>query len=281
MTCKVSVALIFFSAQSITPVIDVVIPCHERDLITLNLVIQGARNNIDVRRIIVVSAKKLTDQAEWFSEQFFPFDQKKIAIEMFEGNVLAANVYMDSKKSRVGWMFQQLLKLYAPIIIPHISENVLILDADTIFLNPVKFFDNECNALYATRTTVYSQYIQHAQKLVPNFKIAKPNTSGVAHHMLMQKSVINDLFLLVQEKFKREFWRVFCNLVDKELLNSDAIYALLASEYEIYFNFAFSSIARYKVKVRELKRADIGSLQLLNQYKSAGYHNVSYHYYLR
>ena len=47
-----------------------------------------------------------------------------------------------------GWYFQQLLKLYAPLIIPDILENVLILDSDTVFFRKVKMFDAQNRPFY-------------------------------------------------------------------------------------------------------------------------------------
>ena len=42
--------------------IDVVLPCHERDAQTLNLCIDSIKKNVsNINRIIVVSSKKLTD----------------------------------------------------------------------------------------------------------------------------------------------------------------------------------------------------------------------------
>ena len=111
------------------PVIDIVIPAHQKDLATLDYSIAGIRKNIvGVRRIIVVSKEKYTDQAEWFNEALYPFSFKEIS-DLVGG-------------SNVGWNYQQLLKLYAVLVIPDISENVLIVDSDTVFYRKVKFFDN-------------------------------------------------------------------------------------------------------------------------------------------
>ena len=52
--------------------IDVVIPSHWKDADTLDLCIDGIRNNVkDVGRIIVVSKDKMTDNAEFYDERDF------------------------------------------------------------------------------------------------------------------------------------------------------------------------------------------------------------------
>ena len=123
--------------------IDVVIPCAEKDLRTLERCIKGIYNNCDeVRRIIVISKKRLTKNAEWCSEYVFPFSRTDIVNALSKKDAKTQAQLM-RPESRTGWYYQQLLKLYAPFVIRDISSNVLVLDADTIFLNPVEFIDSE------------------------------------------------------------------------------------------------------------------------------------------
>ena len=50
--------------------IDVIIPCTDKDLETLDLCIQGIRKNgPNIRRVIIISDQKLTEKAEWFDEK--------------------------------------------------------------------------------------------------------------------------------------------------------------------------------------------------------------------
>ena len=63
--------------------IDVVIPAVEKDIPTLNLCVESIRKYGEgVRRVIVVSKDRLTDQAEWFDEKKFPFDQDSVAYQI-------------------------------------------------------------------------------------------------------------------------------------------------------------------------------------------------------
>src|SRR5688572_23476311 len=67
--------------------IDVVIPAIEKDLSTLEACIQGIRKNCpQVRRVIVVSPRPLTDQAEWFNEGAFPFHKRIISLLLAHGD---------------------------------------------------------------------------------------------------------------------------------------------------------------------------------------------------
>ena len=251
--------------------IDVVIPSTHKDLATLELCIKGIKQNCQVRRVIVVSSEKLTDNAEWFDETAFPFSKSDVALQLHNNQEKNAAQYYLYSKSRLGWYYQQLLKFYAPFVIPGISSNVLILDSDTIFLNPVKFLNSSYAGLYNTGSDLRPSYFNHADRLTDGaVKRLYQNYSGVSHHMLFQKCVLEDLFALVETIHNKEFWKAFCNCVDPTEVNSSG-----ASEYEIYFNFVLSRTKQ--VEIRKLMWKDVPTLEGMIKYKLRGYHYVSCH----
>ena len=169
-------------------IIDVVIPCIEKDHLILNKCIDGIRTHCQqVRRVIVVSPTRLTNKAEWVSEAAYPFDKFDVASEFFKGDLTATKAYMEAPNSRIGWYYQQLLKLYVHLVIPNLTPNVLVLDADTIFLNPVDFISNDNLALYNVGKEYHRPYFEHASRLIPGFKRTFPKLSGICHHMLLQR----------------------------------------------------------------------------------------------
>lgn len=256
--------------------IDAVIPCHKKDLETIDMVISGIRKNVkNIRRIIVVSETKLTDSAEWFDERNFPFTQYDLACEIFQ-NEEQAQAFMNHPKTRIGWIFQQFLKVYSMFVIPDISSNVLIVDADTIFLRPVEFQDPITGAgLYNPGTEYYPAYFIHLEKVLPGFKKLYPQHSGISHHMLFQRSVSEAIFKAVQQAHNDlEPWKVFCRAID----HSEVFRSCMCIEYEFYFNFVFAR--SNAVKIRHLKWANI-SLSQFARYKADGYDYVSCHTYMR
>ena len=57
--------------------IDAVIPAHAKDVDTLDLCINGIKNNvIGIRNVYVVSREELTKNAIWVPESTFPFTLK-------------------------------------------------------------------------------------------------------------------------------------------------------------------------------------------------------------
>ncbi len=261
-----------FSIQNTHALYDVIIPCHSKDYQTLELCIKGIRDNcIGANRIFVVSNKKITDNAEWVPENKYPFSYRDV-YEILKS--LTTEFTLGAQK-RVGWYYQQLLKFYAPCVIPDLSESFLIVDADTVFLNPTKFINSKGFALYNTSGEYHIPYFEHAKRFLPSFRKVFEEYSGVCHHMLLQKAVLLDLFNEVETFHQIPFWQAFYSLVDKKDLDGGAG----ASEYEIYFNFIFSH--GYKVKIRKLKWTNINSIKLINYYKSLNYNYVSCHAHSR
>jgi Family of unknown function (DUF6492) len=249
--------------------IDVVIPCHKKDMATLDFCIEGIRQNGEnIRRIIVISSERLTDKAEWFDEARFPFNKEMIKAELIK-KLRAPHTYI-----YLGWYYQQLLKFYAPFVIPKISSNVLCLDSDTVFLNPVSFLNEKGGALFNPATEYHRPYFQHMAIFIPKLKRLNAKLSGVAHHMLFQRPILEDLFNTVGKTHNIEFWRAFCRCVPADYVTVSG-----ASEYEIYFNYALTRT--HQVEIRRLNWENIPSLDLIPEYKEKGYHYVSAHTWMR
>lgn len=241
--------------------IDVIIPCAPKDLLTLEQCIEGIKTNgRNLRRIIVLSKEPMTRNAEWFSEDMFPFSKRDIALELFRGDLQAAEGFLAFPQTRIGWIFQQLLKFYAPFVIPNISSNVLILDSDVIFLKKVKFINSDGEPYFIPGTEYLPQYFEHASLLLPGIRRVHPKQSGIAHHMLFQKPVLVDLFQLVEERHQMPMWKALCRCVDHK-----EVYLASMSEYEIYFNFI--QLRTKQTHINPAKWAEIPSLKLVFQYR--------------
>lgn len=256
--------------------IDVVIPASPKDLITLEACIEGIESCLDVRRIIVVSKERLSDNAEWFDENLYSFSKEDIAVALMRGDYDAGIKLLESPQSRVGWFYQQMLKFYALFEIPGISSNVLVVDSDTVFLHPITMLSETGGGLFSTNDEYHKEYFYHAERLLPGFKRVYPEYSGIAHHMILQRPILDDLFMQVENFHGTQFWKAFCECVNPEKLGPmDSS----ASEYEIYFNYALTRTDQ--VRVRHLIWEDIPFVEDIEHYRNAGYQYVSCHDWLR
>lgn len=254
--------------------IDVIIPCTEKDVETLNFCIEGITSHgFGVRRVIVVSQTKLSDRAEWVAESAFPFSKAEIAFEIFQDQE-KARVYQNNSRNRLGWIYQQLLKFYAPLIIDKISSNVLILDADTIFLHPVSFLQENGAGCFNPGGEYHRPYFEHMKRLLPDLHRVYPEYSGISHHMLFQKCLLVDLQAAIESYHHKPMWKALLHCIDHKHLFGSCL-----SEYEIYFNYAL--LRSNQFLVRKFKWDNVSSLSCLNQYRAKKYHYVSAHSYCR
>ena len=257
--------------------IDVVIPCCDKDLETLELCIQGIRQyGENIRRIIVVSKERYTGLAEWFDESLYPFSKELIALEIFKQNQAKAKEFLNHPKTRIGWIYQQFLKLYAPFVIPNISSNVLILDADIIFLNPVAFMNANGEPYFTISDEYHRPYLSHMARLLPSVTRAEKKYSGVAHHMLFQKPILEDLHEIIRGCHQVEVWKAFCRCISPKDL-----YFSPFSEYEVYFNFAL--LRTTQAHPRRILWGNTSSVEKSNleRYAALGYKYVASHSYAR
>ncbi len=256
--------------------IDVVIPCVRKDLPILELCISSVKKHVkNVRRVIVVSPEKLTHNAEWVPEADYPFAPRDLAEHIFYKDIERAD-WLVNQRGKIGWIYQQFLKLYAPFIIPNISSNVLIVDADVVFYKSVEFLDETGAGLYSTGSEWHRPYFEHMARVLPGLERHYPEWSGICHHMLFQRSVLEDLFSLVEECHKMPAWQAFCRCIDPNEVQGSCM-----SEYEIYFNFALSRTNQ--VKIRQLcweNKKNISKEKMRSDARS-GLHFVAYHAWMR
>jgi hypothetical protein len=194
-----------------------------------------------VRRVVVVASRPFPAiaeaGAEWFDEARFPFTRADV------------DAALGGPRSRNGWYLQQLLKLYAPFVVPGLADHVLIVDADARLLSPVAFVDPASRrALYHTGTEHHAPYFAHMARLDPAFVRAHPG-SGIAHHQLMERQLLAHVMARAEAAggFAEPFWRRFLLQVDVGMREFSG-----ASEYELYFHHAVAHWG-HRVAVRQLR----------------------------
>lgn len=134
---------------------------------------------------------------------------------------------------RAGWYLQQLAKLYFPLVRPDCLDRFLVVDADTIFMNPSRFIEDDGKAVFNFGGEFHPPYFQHMLRVHP--ALTKSFLySGIAHCMLFDRAWISELIYEVERFHKRgAFWRIFLETVDPGHREQSG-----ASEYEMYLNFA-------------------------------------------
>lgn len=244
---------------------DIVIPVGPNDInIIAKQLVYTQKNIIGYRNIYIITYKNLTlDGCIIINEDIYPFSMDTVS--KYHG-----------KMSRNGWYLQQLLKLYAGVIIPDILDNYLVIDSDTFFLKPTIFIEDD-KLLYNYGTEYNEEYFNHMKCLLPDLVKVDKDKSGICHHMIFNQSIIKDLFKRVEDYYnsmnddKKNFYDIFLMMVNKSSYNGSG-----ASEYEIYFNF-IQLFYQNNMKIRKLEWVN-NSITNINN-KNLDY--ISCHHYMR
>ena len=236
---------------------DIVIPVGPNDInVIKDQIVYTKKNIIGYRNIyiITVDTSLKIDDIITISEDIFPFTIKTVEI-------------YHSKLERNGWYLQQLLKLYAGLVIPDILDKYLVIDSDTYFLKPTEFIkDNKC--LYNYGTENHYPYFEHMNRMHGNF-VKMSNMSGICHHMIFETKYIKELFSIVENN-NMKFYDIFLSSVTD--YNKSG-----ASEYEIYFNYMLK-YNKNMIEIRPLKWANVNNI---NDNLDKDYDYISYHWYIR
>ena len=235
---------------------DVVIPLGPNDEDMIERCVNSIHKHVVGFRYVYVVAKNPRDisGAIVLNERAFPFNYETVVEKTHVG--------------RAGWYLQQLIKLYAPLLISDILENVLIVDADTVFHKRTKFIDNG-KLLYDKLMEVHRPYYDHMARLHPSFVPWKKSTSGITNVMLFNRKILIELMEKVEDLHRKNFWEAFLDCITEKSGSG-------ASEFEIYFNYMMNT-KQELVRLRPLQWSNWG--QRSDTKAPGAWHYVNYHHH--
>jgi hypothetical protein len=237
---------------------DVLIPFHWKDDSILPFAIQSIRQYAEgVKNIYVVSeSDPEVEDCIWIAESSLSITKEDVS------------KYIHVPK-RVGWYYQQILKLTVFDYLPTTIEHVLIWDSDLILRKPLSFFADGkiCFALSHEYT---DSYFRHMSRILPDLKRRVPY-SGICHHMMISRRHLQEFLSRIEERHGKSAWMALLENVDKADHGKSGM-----SEYEMYFNYCiFNHENEYCL--RPLIIDDLSSLSDINSSKA---HMVAIHRWL-
>jgi len=208
--------------------IDILIPVVEKDLDTLPLVIDGARENLrhPVEQIFVVAPQSHEIKSVCLAKgcEFVPEDS---VLPVIKKNI----THIVDGVDRSGWLFQQLIKWAGDSIC--MQEHYLALDADTVLVRPQVFEVNGKMVLLHSDKH-HHPYFELYKRL---FGVeAKTMFSFVSSYMLFNKSFIGELKRYIEK-------RSGVNWVESLFKNLDTAQASGMSACELYGQWMFANHA--------------------------------------
>lgn len=199
--------------------LDVFIPCAPKDILNLDLCIQGIKMNLrhPINKIFVVAPNdsKIIDLCDKHQINFllesYVLDFDSLSIH-----------YVVEGVDRSKWLYQQLLKLSFDEF--SLTDNFLVIDSDTVLVQPQKF-ENEGKLLIQIADEFHKPYFDVYHNLLG--LQPKSLLSSVAHCMIFNREFLNSLKLELS-KINNSDWK---NCI---ILNTDLKSASGFSEYETY-----------------------------------------------
>jgi hypothetical protein len=205
---------------------DVLIPYHEKDASILPYCIASVKQNAIGSQIIYVVSESNPDVEgiTWIPEANLPFTKNDVATYI-------------KHPPRVGWYFQQLIKLYAYEYLPSSAQNILILDSDVIIKKPVTFFTDDGKICFGTSGEHTEPYFVHMGKIIPGLKKMRAE-SGICHHIMTRRDhlrkILSDIEIAHAHAHThiRPAWAIMLEFVLPEDYHRSGM-----ADYEIYFNY--------------------------------------------
>lgn len=200
----------------------------------------------DFRNIYIITHDADIDL---FDEEVFK-GCKVIDEKTFPFKIQDVDKFIQTPK-RNGWYLQQLLKLYASLVIEDMLDDYVVIDADTLFLREISF-KSSGKYLFNMGTEHHVPYFEHMKRLHPSFeKMVK--LSGISHHMIFNRMILSEMMMLVERHHNfTPFWEVFLREVVPEQRHGSG-----ASEYEMYFNYMLKN-HKDKIIPRKLRFENTG-----------------------
>jgi hypothetical protein len=224
------------------PAIAAMIPVAEKDMNNVSACVNGilrhSRN--PVSEVYVIGAARLRQRlpadcaARWVDEE---------RVHPCLDDVRSALHDHGYRHDSGSWYFQQLLKLCVFSILQPAADRILIHDADVALVKDTLFVDGQGRSLLAygyplhwrVNTRQHALPTEHsaltaAARLVPGWK-AVDGYSGMQHHMMLERSITENLISLVEAHHRLDFWQAFIGSIEKKKWHG-------ISEYVIYRHFA-------------------------------------------
>lgn len=221
--------------------------------------------DVDKFYVLTPNAKQLEDKlgklcgprVKFIDETIFPFNWQNITEVMYD-TVKQRGVYPLHGKSqfehvlysKTSWFLQQLIKFYAGTVLG--LKDYVLLDSDIVFFRNVTFINETTSSgvtryNYASSNQYHPAYMASMTRIsgVDVLKTEKHETyrSGIVHHMVIVRSVLQHLVAQTEERYRLPFWQVLLNESAVEMTCRAPREGVCGagstlSEYEMYFNYA-------------------------------------------
>ncbi|MCP2257499.1 hypothetical protein LX15_001184 [Streptoalloteichus tenebrarius] len=247
------------------PPVAVLVLAASKDLpglgVCLSSILRHCRNPVSALHVV---AQRFPHTPPVQDPRIIWIDERRCVPSTAEINAALLDTGRDP--GNASWYFQQLVKLRCFDLLPqNTPDHVLVVDSDMALLRDTTFVDTRRRSLLPYGYPLYwrpgtrhhqlpprHSALDAARRLVPGWRPLDPY-SGMHHHMVFDRAILNDLTQRVRHAHPGPFWRAFLATANTEKWTG-------ASEYVLYRHFAgqrFPHLVRHRhLRTVEIIQAD-------------------------
>ena len=220
--------------------IDLVVPFVEKDLRSLELVIEHVVKNVrnPIEHVILITPRNREGTGPRFvrdesTDILNSILARRPLVEIrFDQDVLGTEILQELEERfgrgdrNAGWVTQQLIKFSAAVA--STARASLILDADTLLLSPKTWLTSEGKQLLQVANEYHKDFMTH---VFHYFQVPKKlKLSFVTHHQLMQTDVVREMFPHGARSLL-DWWKSSTDSIGRDLGDYEAYGAFLAHHH--------------------------------------------------
>lgn len=188
---------------------DIVIPCHHKDINILPLCIAGCKKNIPSLGTIYL----VSDDVKIEDSKVIVLRESQVIPDLTVHDIKERwNKKAPENSHRAGWLFQQFIKLGSCKSIPALSEIYLILDADVVFLKKMSFQNASGQLLLSPASESNAPYYECYRRLFGDnieFKY-----SFVSHHFPVKRTILHQMLNDIERRLKKNWYESILDVID-------------------------------------------------------------------
>lgn len=191
--------------------VDVVIPAHPKDFPMLRHCVRGVLRYLEpLGRVYVVA-----------SEPFATKDSRVVSIPESSATTLPTCAQLRERwaqhgpaaVARAGWMYQQLLKLGVPEYVGDVSAAYMVVDADVIWLRPLRIRIDDRTRFPYTQAVEYHQPYRDAYCRLFGVEPQAP-FSLTAHQMVYDRQLLAEMKQALEAHHGVAWWQAYVEAAD-------------------------------------------------------------------
>ena len=225
---------------------NVVIMATKKNLDMLRIMIPYCWKNLDAKAIYVVANENISDQVRNIDGVCY-FDESKVYSGLTYDGIAEILKEIIGDGRRAGWYLQQFLKMAWCYIDE--AEDYVVIDADTIPLNPI-LFKNNGEYLFTRKIECHKPYFETLNRLFNGKIYRKEDYSFIAEHMMFNSDYMAEIISSIEQndsiKGNSFFEKILYSISPADIGYSGF------SEFETYGNY-MQIMHPDKVNIRRLR----------------------------